>query len=266
MSDILTAVLEDMACDLGIVVQLPPPPTSPSVDSLSLAEPHSPSTTTPHTSPTPTPSRKRPLSPSSAHSLFTPPATPRTPLFLTPHSKRVRATSASSPLHSKSVASGQLTPVRAHLDLLRLSLTRRSPRLNTKSPQSLSQLLTSGAGWDRRVRSAACTPVRSHEPSQQPKQQPRPFLTPQPTSTRDAALAASSNAPSSLSERRRHSDGLRLSSKRYQAALSLHALPSTPAAAVSEYLEVPVASARRSPPASPSYGRDSTRSSKALFG
>ena len=272
MSDILSAVLEDIASDLGLIVQLPPPPTSPSIDSLSLAEPHSPSTTA-SASPSPTPSRKRSHSPSSS-SLFTPPATPRTPQFLTPHSKRIRATSSSSP-HSSSAAS-QVTPVKADVDLLLMSLARRSPRLNGTPSRPLSELLTSGGGWEARAQSAAGTPKpRGH--SQQSKLI-KPFLTPQPMASHRHRQTASSATSTQPLERRRHSDGSRLSSKRYQAALSLHAPASSIALHSSstavftasgsrvDHLEVPVATVRRSPPVSSSNVRDSARSSKVLFG
>ena len=272
MTDILSTVLEDMAYDLGIVVQLPPPPTSPSVDSLSLAEPHSPSLIS-SASPSRSPSRKRPLSPSSA--LFTPPATPRTPHFLTPHSKRIRATSATSPHHSLSATSTHLTPVKAEVDLLLLSLVRRSPRLLHSTPsRPLSQLLTEVGSWEPRVRSAASTPNKPRAQSQH-NRQPKPFLTPQPSDSRSSTQAAFSLS----AERRRHSDGLRLSSRRYQAALSLHAPASADTAvsfsssassaassASADHLEVPTVGVRRSPPASPSHARDSAKSSKVLFG
>ena len=230
MCDLLEAVLEDLASDLGLV--LPPAPPTSDHPHFSYESPlkqrHSP--------PQPHPNPLTPSSPSSSShpthhprqllSPFASPSSSSTPSS----SKRPRLSSAPSDFLAP--LPHHVTPIKAEVDAVLSSLVRRSPRQHPEPSLPLSEQLAHARRTSGRQSSSASAtshlsptspyPRTSATPSKPPfhrspaRTNARPaYLTPQASEEgrREAAAKRAGEG------RRRYSDGVRSSSRRFQDAL-----------------------------------------------
>ena len=239
MCDLLDAVLEDLASDLGLV--LPPAPTSdspqfsyesPVKHRPTLLQPPSSTCSASHLT------RPHPVTPSSSSSSSS--SSVKRPLASlspfaspsTPGSKRPRLSSA--PSDFLSAPPSQVTPVKAEVDAVLSCLVRRSPRQHPEPSLPLSEQLAHTRRTSERQSSSCSASAPSPHPPSSPhlrlsatpskppfhqsparmKQRPA-YLTPQ---VNDEARLEAAVRRSGQSQRR-FSDGARSSSRRFQDAL-----------------------------------------------
>ena len=234
MGDLLDAVLEDIASDVGVTLSLPAPAASLCFDYESPARPNK-SRRRPHPTPL-TPSSSLSSTGTKRRLTSLSPFTSPTPV--TPHSRRHCPLSAASAGDFVSVSPEQLTPVKAEVDALLSAIVRRSPRQHPEPNIALSEQLAIARRSRERQSSAASSalhpllpaspssvPRASATPSKPPfhrsphqrgaqRKAPPAYLTPQlPSQARREASARRAG------QRRHLSDGVATSSRRFHQAL-----------------------------------------------